>query len=194
MNPPVLDRGYRIPFCANPKIYPGIVWTATAHDWGESFTHIKHPFGALNTNLHFRLSRLPVVASTHLLPLRFEYLFTLRRRWTETYPVYVNPLQDWRGAALFRCKNRASNNCCYMWSRGFSCRLKSFLVQSANIASIKKGKVYNYSCRLILVWLVLFILRHNGCVYLLYVFYFERQVEIVVTLLWDLFQCDLIYT
>ena len=25
-------------------------------------------------------------------------------------------------------------------------------------------------------------------------FYFEKQVGIVVTLLWDLFQCDLIYT
>ena len=114
MNPPVLDRGYWIPFCADTKSYPGIVWKGTAHDWSKSFTHIKHRFGALNTNLHFRLSRLPVVASTHLLPLRFEYLFTLRRRGTETYPVYVNPLQDWRGVALFRYKNRASNHCCYV--------------------------------------------------------------------------------
>ena len=47
------------------------------------------------------------MASTHFFPLRFEYLFTLRRREIETYPVYVNPLQDWRGAALFRYKNRA---------------------------------------------------------------------------------------
>ena len=31
-----------------------------------------------------RLSRVPVVTSTHLLPLRFEYLFTLQRRGTET--------------------------------------------------------------------------------------------------------------
>ena len=107
VNPPVLDRGYWIPFWADTKSYPGIVWTATAHDWSKSFTHIKHRFGALNTNLHFRLSRVPVVASTHLLPVRFEYLFTLRRRGTETYPVYDNPLQDWRGAALFRYKNRA---------------------------------------------------------------------------------------
>ena len=184
-----------IPFWADTKSYPGIVWIATVHNWSEWFTHIKHRFGAvLNTNLHFRFSRLPVVASTHLLPLRFEYLFTLRRRGTETYPVYDDPLQDWRGAALFRYKNRASNHCCYVWSRGFSCRRKSFPVWSANIASIKKGKVYSYSCRLILVWLVLFTLSHNVCVYLLYVFYFERQVEIVVTLLWDLFQCDLLYT
>ena len=157
-------------------------YTATVHDWNKSFTPNKHRFGALNTNLHFRLSRLPVVASTHFFPLRFEYLFTLRRREIETYPVYDNPLQDWRGAALFRYKNRARNRCCYVWSRGFSCRRKSFPVWSANIASIKKGKVYNGSCRLILVWFVLFILSHNVCVYLLYVFYFERQVEIVVTL------------
>ena len=34
------------------------------HDWSKWFTHIKHRFGALNTNLHFRLSRLPVVSST----------------------------------------------------------------------------------------------------------------------------------
>ena len=107
MNPPVLDQGYWIPFCADTKIYPGIVWTATVHDWNKSFTHIKYRFGAvLNTNLHFRLSRVPVVASTHLLPLQFEYLFTLRRRGTETYPIYDNPLQDWRRAALFRYKNR----------------------------------------------------------------------------------------
>ena len=107
MNPPVLDRGYWIPFWADTKICPGIVWTATVHDWNKWFTHNKHRFGALNTNLHFRLSRLPVFTPTHLLPLRFEYLFTLRRRGTERYPVYDNPLQDWRGAALFRYKNRA---------------------------------------------------------------------------------------
>ena len=107
MNPPVLDRGYWIPFCADTKSYPGIVWKGTAHDWSKSFTHIKHRFGALNTYPHFRLSRVPVIASTHLLLLRFEYLFTLRRRGTETYPVYDDPRQDWRGAALFRCKNRA---------------------------------------------------------------------------------------
>ena len=108
MNPPVLDRGYWIPFCVDPmKSYPGIVWTATAQNWSKSLTHIKHRFGALNTYPHFRLSRVPVIASTHLLLLRFEYLFTLRRRGTETYPVYDDPRQDWRGAALFRCKNRA---------------------------------------------------------------------------------------
>ena len=111
MNPPVLDRGYWIPFCADTKIYPGIVWTATVHDWSKSFTHIKHRFGAvLNTNLHFCLSRVPVLAPTHLLPVRFEYLFTLPQRWTETYPVNVNPLQDWRSAALFRYKS----HCCYV--------------------------------------------------------------------------------
>ena len=47
------------------------------------------------------------MASTHFFPLRFEYLFTLRRREIETYSVYDNPLQDWRGAALFRYKTRA---------------------------------------------------------------------------------------
>ena len=89
MNPPVLDRGYQILFCADPmKSYPGIVWTATVHDLNRSFTHNKHRLGALNTNLHFRLSRLPVVASTYFFPLRFEYLFTLRRREIETYPIY----------------------------------------------------------------------------------------------------------
>ena len=65
MNPPVLDRGYWIFFWADTKTYSGIVWTATVHDWNKSFTHIKHRFGVLNTNLHFRLSRLPVVASTN---------------------------------------------------------------------------------------------------------------------------------
>ena len=114
MNPPVLDRGYWIPFCADKKSSPGIVWKGTAHDWSKSFTHIKHRFGALNTYPHFRLSRVPVIASTHLLPLRFEYLFTLRRRGTEGYPVYVNPLQYWRSAALFLYKNRVSNHCCYV--------------------------------------------------------------------------------
>ena len=128
VNPPVLDRGYWIPFWAHTEIFPGIVWTVTVHDWSKSFTHIKHRFGALNTNLHFHLSRLPVVASTHLLPLRFEYLFTLRPRGTETYPVYDNPLQDWRGSALFRYKNRSPNHRCYVWSCGFSYRRKSFSV------------------------------------------------------------------
>ena len=88
------------PFCSDALVSPPNLYPP----W---FTHIKHRFGALNTNLHFRLSRLPVVASTHLLPLRFEYLFTLRQGWAETYPVYDNPLQDC-SAALFRYKSIAN--------------------------------------------------------------------------------------
>ena len=84
------------------------------------------------------------------LPLRFEYLFTLRRRGTETYPVYVNPLQDWRGAALFRYKNRAEITVVMCDHVVFRVDARAFRY-SANIASVKKGKVYNYSCRLILV-------------------------------------------
>ena len=72
------------PFLCRHEKLSCILWTATVHGWSKSFTHIKHRFGALNTNLHFRLSRVPVVTSTHLLPLRFEYLFTLQRRGTET--------------------------------------------------------------------------------------------------------------
>ena len=165
-------RLYWIPFCADTKIYPGIVWKAAAHSWSKSFTHIKHRFGALNTNLHFRLSRLPIVASTHLLPLRFEYLLTLRRRGTETYPIYDDPLQEWRGAALFHYKSRAEITVAMCDHVVFRVDARAFRY-TANIPSIKKGKVYNYSCRLLLVWLFLFILSHNVCVYLLYISYFS---------------------
>ena len=122
-------RLYWIPFCANTKSYPGIVWIATVHNWSKWLTHIKYRFGALNTNLHFRLSRIPVVASTHLLPLRFEYLFTLRRRGTETYPIYDDPLSRLVRCGVVPLQNSSRNHCCYVWSCRFSCRRKSFPVQ-----------------------------------------------------------------
>ena len=57
-----------------------------------------------------RLSRVPVVASTHLLLLRFEYLFTLRRRVTETYPLYDEPF-----SRLARCSIvPLPFHCCYV--------------------------------------------------------------------------------
>ena len=73
------------------------------------------------------------------LPLRFEYRFTLRRRGTERYPVYDNPLQDWRGAALFRYKTRAEITVVMCDHVVFRVDARAFRYR-ANIASIKKGK------------------------------------------------------
>ena len=52
----------------------------------------------INTNLHFHLSRVPVIAPTHLLPLQFEYLFTLTKSdrnlsniWRSTFKIGAVP-------------------------------------------------------------------------------------------------------
>ena len=58
--------------------------------------------------------------------------------------------QDWRSAALFRYKILANITVVMCDHVVFRVDARAFR-NSVNIGSIKKGKVYNYSCRLILV-------------------------------------------
>ena len=69
MNPPVLD-----PFLCQHEELSWYSVNSNCAQLEQVAHNIKYRFSALNTNLHFRLSRLPAVTSTHLLPLRFEYL------------------------------------------------------------------------------------------------------------------------
>ena len=72
-----------------------IVWTGTAHNWNKLFTHVDHltvsvyreglvtNFQSSSTSEYLLLSQrdwTPVLATSHLLPIRTEKLFTLQRR------------------------------------------------------------------------------------------------------------------
>lgn len=103
-----------------------IVWTGSAHNWNKLFTHVDHLTVSVDreglatnsqsssTSEYLLLSQrdwAPVLATSHLLPIRTEKLFTLRRRpihqrgaaslqrsrknhcsevWTEVYPAWLS--------------------------------------------------------------------------------------------------------
>ena len=58
-----------------------------------SLSHTSNLVLVLNPNPHFWIFNSVSVGPTHLLPLRFEYLFTLRLRVAETCLICDDPLQ-----------------------------------------------------------------------------------------------------
>ena len=88
--------------CQHVKL-SGTIRTAKVRKWNKSYTHIKHRTERLAErvwctwsqssllNIYFRFSAwLSVLAPTHLLPLRPEHPFTLRRRMAKHTKITVS--------------------------------------------------------------------------------------------------------
>ena len=101
------------------------------HQRRLSFTHIKHRTRAVASQL------VPAVAPTHLLPLRFEYLFTLCWGVAETYPIWGAPLsRSVRGAASLPQRNHRTYVCTGAHPAEFSYRHKAPFWYSVNFNQI----------------------------------------------------------
>ena len=100
-------RLYWIPFCADTKSYPGIVWTATAHDWSTRRSHTSNivlPRLAERvscTKFHFSTPEyllpsqwVPVLTPTYLLPRRPIRCSHCPKTWHKTSARYDSSLSS----------------------------------------------------------------------------------------------------
>ena len=116
-------------------------WKVIWYDVNSNCTELK--FWCTKYHLHLRLSTLPVITPTHLLLLRCEYLFTLRRRGTETYLIYHDPLSRLAQCSAVPLQKSSWNHpllCVNMW---FFMSAPRPIRYSVNIAWMNKGILFN---------------------------------------------------
>ena len=122
----------------------GKVWTVTAQNWKEPFTHIEHRAEAVGQE--GLVNWIPVLAPGYLLPSEWITIlaptFHFRngpntcshcaRLWHRTYPICDAPL--WKSArrSLARSQKSRWNHCSYVWTEalsGIDCKTVGFFLK-----------------------------------------------------------------